>query len=237
MSDEPQPAESTSDSPPTTGVWPHLRAALVAAHIVAVILLAIPDAAGPAARRSAWKNPTVQNELGAWAHRLSGLGWQVEKDALEEQVWGIATTWTRWMIALRKPFEPYTEYAGVRQRWRMFVAPHRHPARLNVDVKESGRWRTVYVARSAERDWLHWKLDHTRTRSMLFRYAWKEYRRHFRRFASWVARQAFEDFPEATDVRVRWYRYRTPTPEEVRSQSIPAGEFRSPAEFSRESMP
>jgi len=130
------------------------------------------------------------------------------------------------MIALRKPFKPYTEYAGVRQRWRMFVAPHRHPATLHVEVQENEQWRTVYVARSSEHTWRGLELDHTRARSMLFRYAWREYRGHYRRFAHYVARWAAEDFPNAAKVRVRWYGFRTPSPEEVKEDRVPEGEFR-----------
>lgn len=206
------------------------------AHIVALILLAIPDAAGPGLRRSAWKNPTVQNELGAWAHRLRAAGWEISKEELEARMWVVAKTWTAWMVAVRAPLQPYTEYAGVRQRWRMFVAPHRHPAKLVIDVESDGQWTPIYTSRSPDLDWDHWTMDHTRMRSMLFRYAWKEYRRFYRSYARWVARRVFEDFPEASRVRVRWYGFRTPTPEEVREDRVPPGRYRQPQIFAREDV-
>lgn len=189
------------------------------------MVMAIPDAAGPAAKRSAWKSATVQNELGSWATRLTELGWPVTKDELEERMWVVATSWTRVAMALRKPLRPYTKWVGVGQRWRMFVAPHRHPATLYIEIRRNRQWVPVYVARSSELDWNAHQLDHTRTRSMLFRYAWKEYRRHYRAFAFWVARQLAEDFPDSQGFRFKWYRFRTPSPEEVREDRIPEGNF------------
>ena len=214
--------------------WPHVRAAFVAAHILAVLILAIPDAAGPAARRSAWKNPTVQGEFDAWSRRLTALGVATSRDELEERVWVAATTWTRFTLALRRPLVPYGDCCGVRQRWRMFVAPQRHPSRLHVDLFEDGRWRPIWIERSGEYDWRAHQFDATRVRSMTFRYAWKEYERHYVQFGRWIAARAAEDFPAATKVRVRLYDFRTPTPEEVQRDAIPRGKFRQRITFELE---
>lgn len=230
-------AESPHEDPPTSQGWlQHLRAAFVLFHIVAIMLLAIPDAAGPAANRSAWKNPTVQNELASYAESLSSLGVEMSKEDFEEHVWNLAQTWTAWMVAVREPLSPYTDYAGVRQRWRMFVAPHRHPATLHIELEDNGQWRPIYVARSSEHTWRGRQLDQTRARSMLFRYAWREYRGHYRRFAQYVARWAAQDFPNATKVRVRWYGFRTPSPEEVKEDRVPPGEFRQTVEVELEAL-
>lgn len=216
------------NAPPSrwTRSWPHLRAALVAAHIIAVVLLAIPDASGVALSRSAWKNPTVQAELEAWAQRLSSVGIQTDTATLEQDVYEAATTWTKGLASVRAPLRPYAQYLGVRQVWRMFVAPHRHPARLHVEVGAPGDWELVYAARSDEHDWRAEQFDHVRVRAMLFRYGWKRYDRSYRRLCRWVARQAAEDFPTASHVRVRMLGFRTPTPQEVDDGDLPKGEFR-----------
>ena len=205
-------------------------------HIVAIVILAIPDTAGPAAKRSAWKNPTVQNELASYTRTFNEMGIAITQEELEQRVWNAAATWTAWMVVLRTPLRPYTDYAGVRQRWRMFVAPHRHPAKLHIDIKIDGQWRPVYVARSPDYNWRGHQLDHTRTRSMLFRYAWKAYRGSYRHFAKWIAAKATHDFPEASEVRVRWYGFRTPSPEEVNEDRVPKGKFRSTLVFTREAL-
>ena len=224
------PSELASDPASTPSrwarAWPHVRALLIAIHIVAVVVLAIPDAGGVALSRKSWKNPTVQAELKAWAQRLSALGLQTDAATLEQDVFEIARSWTEGLAWLRAPVRPYAEYLGVRQTWRMFVAPHRHPAKFQVDVEQDGQWRPVQVARSDQYGWRSHQLDHVRVRSLLFRYGWKRYRRFYRAFAEWIADRAAEDFPAAQRVRVRMVGFRTPTPQEVQSDAIPEGEFR-----------
>ncbi len=222
MSDRPATDSTTA---PRRGVWPHVRAALVAAHILAVIVLAIPDAGGVALNRASWKNPTVQAELRGWAERLSSLGIQTDAPRLEQRVYETARSWTETLAAIRRPLRPYVDIVGVRQTWRMFVAPHRHPGRLHVDIQRDGRWESIQIARSDEHDWRGAQLDHVRARAMVFRYGWKRYRRRYHRLTRWIAARAAEDFPEASHVRVRLHRFRTPTPHEVLTDSVPPGRF------------
>jgi len=60
-------------------------------------------------------------------------------------------------------------------------------------------------------------------RSALFRYAWKHYAKSYLQFVDWIAGHAAVDFPEADLVEVRWRRYRTPSPEQVRDGELPEG--------------
>ena len=60
--------------------WAHVRGALVLLHVVAVLVLALPNTGGSVANRSSWKNPTVQGELRVWASRLSSLGIDTDAD-------------------------------------------------------------------------------------------------------------------------------------------------------------
>ncbi|MCA9707793.1 MAG: hypothetical protein KDK70_18220 [Myxococcales bacterium] len=229
-----------ADRPPTASAWarawPHVRALLIALHIGAVVLLAIPDAGGVALSRSSWKNPTVQAELRAWAERLSSLGVQTDAATLEDDVFAAAQAWTEALATLRAPVQPYADTLGVRQTWRMFVAPHRHPAKLHVDLKEDGRWRPIQIARDDEHGWRGHQLDHVRVRAMLFRYGWARYDWYYRALAKWIATRAAQDFPAASHVRVRMYGFRTPTPQEVRTDAIPQGEFRQVLVFDAEAL-
>ncbi len=226
-----QASPAASDQAPAeqgAGWWPHARALLVTLHIVAVIVLALPSPGGDGMSRKGWKNPTVQAEFTAWSGRLSALGVELTAAELEERLWGFARRYVAWHNGAKRPFKPYATYAGTIQSWRMFVAPHRYPARLHVDIRDApgAAWRPVQIARSREHDWRGGQLNHDRTRAMLFRYGWPQYRRHYRSFARWLAVQAAHDFPEASHVRVRWYGFRTPTPEEVRRGEIPEGKYR-----------
>ena len=52
------------------------------------------------------------------------------------------------------PFQPYYRYLGTAQSWRMFVAPHRYPARLHVEIKRPGEeWETISIFGDPEHAW------------------------------------------------------------------------------------
>lgn len=210
--------------------WAHLRGVLVALHIGAVCLMALPAPEG-GMNRSAWSDPTVQAELLAWHGRLSVLGLDLEAEELEDLLWEFARGYMEGREAVLGPLDPYYRHLGTRQSWRMFVAPHRNPAKLVVAVRTEGTWEVVYRSRDPEADWRAHQLDHTRTRSVTFRYAWKHYQRPYRRFARWLAREAAVDFPEADRIRVYWWRYRTLSPEAVRAGETPEGSVERPTEL------
>ena len=205
---------------PTPPFWLHLRAVLVVLHILAVVLVAIPAPQGGMDRR-AWAEPTVQAEFAAWGVQLRALGVPWTDTDLQEHLWTAATTYMDVRTKVLAPIRPYNRYLGTGQSWRMFVAPHRHPSRLEVAVKEADQWRVVYLQPRPGPDWLEDLLEHDRTRSVLFRYAWPAYRGRHKRLSRWLAHRAAGDFPGASHVRVRWLRQRTPSPVEARTGTIP----------------
>lgn len=200
-------------------MWPHLRAVLVFLHLVAVVTLAIPSLR-VGLDRGSWSDPTVQDELRAWADRLG-----MTPKELEEHAWQFAQGWSRLHERIAWPFEPYRTYVGVRQPWVMFVAPHRHPSRLEIEVLERGEWRRIYRERSSEHEWKRSIFDHDRMRSAIFRFSWDRYAPNYREFSEWAAKEAAVDFPDATLLRVRMYRFRSPAPEEVKQGRIPPGRY------------
>lgn len=197
------------------------RAIFVAAHLVAVGLAAIPAPVGGMSR-AAWKQPTVRGEIEAWAQRLG-----MQTDTLEQGLWDIAVDVMAVRRVALRPFQVYYHRLGAQQSWRMFVAPHRHPSRLHIDLWEGEDWRNVYVQTTAGEHWLEDILEGDRFRSALFRYAWPQYRGPYRHLARWVALRAQEDFPDATRVRLRWHRLATPPPGELRAGAAPEGRFHS----------
>jgi hypothetical protein len=213
-----------------------IRAVLVLVHVVAVCVLATPDLDSTLSRR-AWKHPTVQQELGAWAGRLSGIGVEVAPAELEAWAWTTAVRWTRLRNVIAAPFGPYVEQLGVRQRWHVFAAPHRFPERLAVDVREDGHWREVFVLGSDEHDWRRRQLTHDRMRTAIFRYGWPQYRSNYGRFCAWLAARASHDFPRADTLRCRLQRARTPTPAEARRGERPASEHDNVVEMPVEAAP
>lgn len=195
--------------------WRHVRVWLVGLHVVAILVMAIPNT-GPGLNRSSWRNQTVQDELETWAERLSSLGIEVTPKALEDWAYAQAKRMHTMRSGITAPFEPYRHYVGVRQPWNMFVAPHRHPAVLVVDVRVEGKWRPLYRVRSDEYDYRRAFFDHDRIRAMLFRYGWPVYRTSYDNFARWLAKQIARDVPEADKARMLLERVPTPTPEQAR---------------------
>ena len=216
-------------APPKPSPWAHLRALWLLLHILVVSFMALPAPDG-GMNRKAWADPTVQAEFDAWRQRLGGLGLELSAEELEDQLWTFATAYTDLRDAVLEPLDPYLHHLGTRQSWRMFVAPHRHPAKLVVAVRTDGIWEEVYRSRDPERSWRGAQLDHTRTRSAIFRYAWRHYRSSYSQFADWLARHAAVDFPEAQRLRVYWWRYQTLNPERAAAGEEPEGKVERPLE-------
>jgi hypothetical protein len=210
------------------GVGRHLLAAFVAFHLFAVTFCALPSV-GSGMNRSAWAQPTVQGEFRAWTERFRAFGVEVTVAELEDFLWEFASGYEGVRDQIMRPLRPYFRYTGTWQSWKMFVAPHRYPGRLEIEIDDGGGWQPVYVARSVEHAWLARWFDHDRFRAATFRYAWKHFRGTRRQFADWVADRAAEAFPDARRVRVSFVRYRTRSPDEVRG-GVPAAETREFAE-------
>jgi len=206
-----------SEAGPQTLSWgAHLRGLLVGLHVLAVVLVALPAPEG-GMNRASWADPTVQAEFQAWADRLGALGLDLGPEEIEQQAWTLAQAWTKGRNVVLKPIRPYTRYLGTNQPWRMFVAPHTHPSRLHIELREAEGWRTIYIARDPTLDWRADQLGHDRARSALFRYAWPGYSRSWKQLSRWLAERAAEDFPQATHLRLRFARQQSPSPEEVRA--------------------
>jgi hypothetical protein len=194
----------------------HARAAFIALHLVAVTLVALPAPVG-ATNRATWKEPTVQAELAVWRSRLASVGVDLEPDAFEDALHAWAVDLLEVRAAVLTPFLPYYRYAGTSQSWRMFVAPHTHPARLEVAVERGGAWVTVFRERDPEATWNRRVFTQDRARSLIFRLSWANYRSEYVAFAEWVGRRAAVDFPDATKVRVRFMKRETPSAAEARA--------------------
>lgn len=204
--------------------WPHIRAALVSFHLLAIVLVAIPAPVGGMSRGS-WKEPTVQAELAIWSRIL-----RVPQPVLEKRLYSLASTYMDARSAVLRPIRPYIAATGTDQPWRMFVAPHRYPARYQVQARGPGPfaspeadWQTLFEERSPTYRWRESFFEQERVRSVLFRYAWPEYSGDARRTCEWIAREIRAEDPSRTEVRCRYWKARSPTAREVREGCIPDG--------------
>jgi len=219
-------------------MWPHLRGALILLHIVAVVLAATMCSEGDAAsttaspslrggmQRPAWADPTVQAELDGWYAVATSAGVRVSRQGFEDALWRAAVRLMDTRRALLAPLAPYHHYCGTDQSWRMFVAPQRFPSRLWIEVEQAGEYRPIYIARDPAHTWNAAILDHDRMRTLIFLMGWPAYDDTYARWVEWVARQVAVDFPDATRLRTRYARQRSPTPAEARRGAAAEVTFR-----------
>ncbi len=213
--------------PTPLGWFAHLRGLLVALHLVAVTLMALP-AVGEGMSRWAWQDPTVQEEFADWTARFNSWGIHVTQQQLEDGLFDTASAYESVRDQALAPFGRYYDWCGTYQSWRMFVGPHRYPSRLHIDVEENGTSRPIYVKSDPDHTWMASQLEHYRMRPFLYRLSWFRYVPAFPDFdqlARWVAARAAHDFPEASRVRVRFFKFRTPSPDEVKAGQPVTGEF------------
>ncbi len=206
--------------------WPELRAAFVLFHVLTVLALGFPAPVG-VTNRSSWKDPSVKDELHTVASRVRLLGIEMTDAQFEDLIFQVAKKYNSFRKRFTAPFKPYARYCGVRQSWRMFSAPHRYPTISSIDVRENGAWKPVYVARSEEHTWMRQRFEHHRMRRVLFLHGWKKYRRSYRGFSQWVAREATRDFPEAQKVRIRQLKKKSRSPEDFRTGKTHKGKFQN----------
>ncbi len=193
-----------------------LLALAVSAHLAVIALQAFPSPAG-GVNRAAWRDPAVQAELQTWAARMG-----LSPRALEERLWTLSTGWAQLRYDVLRPFWAYYRFAGTAQSWKMFVAPHTFPTRLQIEVRREGNgWERVYLERSPDARWLAGTLSNDRLRATIFRMGWPQYAELRRDFSAWVAEQAARDLPDARQVRISFLKERTRSPHEVRAGVSP----------------
>jgi hypothetical protein len=200
--------------------WPTVRAAFVAFHLVAITISALPTAEG-GMNRAQWRDPTVQGEFAAWATRL-----HMEKSEFEEGIWRFAVGWQSIYTVLMKPVRPYESLAGTGQNWKMFVAPHTYPTALEISVaSKAGDWAVLYSERDRTAAWRKGTLGVERLRSATFRWGWPSYASAWSNACLALSRLALADFPDADQVRCRFWKAKSPSPQEAAAGVDPPGRW------------
>lgn len=215
-------------------LWPRARAALIALHVLAIVVLSLP--AGNIANPATWESPSLKADFASWAGRLRGLGVDTTPQSFQAAMWRLATRYLSLRGRVVAPFALYGELSGAAQGWAMFASPQRHPAEVHVDIREAGGFRPLFRPRSDEHAWRRQVLDHNRVRKYVGRFARGFDRRDYDQLARWLAVQAARDFPGARQVRVQLYRYSTLGPADVRAGRQPAGTYEEPRIFDAEAL-
>lgn len=193
--------------------WLHTRAALIALHLAAILLLSLPGE-GLLGNPQRWSSPTTAKEMATWADTLTRWGTPTTGPELTRQLQGFSE---RYLAVRRKvlwPFLRYESATGATQSWGMFASPRRVPTETVVEIREHGQWRTLFVPRSGEYNYRAAELEHNRVRKLFGRFGRSP--QLFDAVARWIAVQALRDHPEADHVRVTLYEFDTLPPERVR---------------------
>lgn len=206
----------------THPAWPHARAALIAAHVVGVVLASIPAPSSYGTKDSAWSQPTVRGEVEAWARRFSSVGLDVTPDGLASTLQGVSRAWRDGRRALLAPWLFVQRHTGTTQTWTMFTAPDRHPTVFSLELKRGDRFDPVYVLGDDAHRWRSDLLDEHRVRRAMFSFGWHDDPARFERFCDRVAALAFVDHPDANAARCRLVRTTTLDPDELRARKAPA---------------
>lgn len=197
-------------SSPSPDRVPALRAALLAVVVFVHGVAASPLPPSPTTAK-ALSNPIAVEELDGWVKVLGGLGIQTTRPRLTELAIRSSEVTSELRDAVVKPFRPLLRITGTGQGWGLFTYPNTHPHRLVIEVERDGEFQVVYRALDPEHDYLEPQLTFRRVRGVYDDNASKV-RPSYESFARWVARQAFEDWPDATRVRVKMIRTHVVTP-------------------------
>lgn len=186
--------------------WDHVRAVVIAAHLTAVTLAAVPSSDTPAKVRQA--------DVAPWLPVAKAL--HVASTTAELRTWvvGFATRFGHARAAVLTPFLPYYRLCGTQQRWLMFGSIDVDTARLEVDLHEDGVWTPLYVDGVGPR-WRTGMMDEERIRTLRNTFAQGQDQRAWDRFVDWLAARAHEDHPSADMLRARYRHIRLPKPEAV----------------------
>lgn len=196
-------------SPPEDRV-PTLRAALLAVVVFVHGVAASPLPPSPTTAK-ALSNPIAIEELDGWVRLLSGVGVTTNRAQLTELAIESSVVTSELRGAVIKPFRPLMRITGTGQGWGLFTYPNTHPHRLVIEVERDGEFQVVYRALDPEHTYLEPQLTFRRVRGVYDDNASKV-RPSYESFARWVARHAFEDWPDATRVRVKMIRTHVVTP-------------------------
>lgn len=189
----------------------HVVAAFVLYHCAAITISATPSA-GEGLDRSSWSDPTVQDEFDRWA------GWLGMPSAqLQDEAYAIAKRAARLRGTALRPFSTYLSFLGIKQAWKMFVAPHRYPTRFEIQARVDGQWQPRFLEGDPTARWNGAAFATEPWRSLLFRWGWPMYAGNYKLGCRRLAQRMFAEEPQVEQVRCRIQKFRTLSPKEARA--------------------
>jgi len=189
------------------------RRAFLIAIAVAVHGLAaapLPSRMRPHERTS----PDSLEEVKRWTEALNSFGIGVSEEGLMDFSFKAGEVATSSRNFFLKPFRPVFKFTGTGQAWGLFTHPDRYPDFLEIYGEDEDGWGLLFKIYDTEHDFMADQLAYRRIRG-LWDGSSNRPKASYNFFVDWVARNAFEEFPDLKSVRVQFRRTRTFTPSET----------------------
>lgn len=187
-------------------MWDHLRAALVALHLLAITLPALPIPRGVS--RADLDGPGL-----SLLHEATGRPEDALGDALHARLQSL--------LAVRRaalaPLQPYYRLCGTGQSWSMFGVLNHTPARLEIDIDRGDGWEPLYHAHDPDHAWRRRLWTQERMRGFINDFSWRRHKPRLAQLADWLAQEIPEDVPGALRVRVQMRQRPLPDPAALRA--------------------
>lgn len=193
----------------------HLRALFVAFHVIAVLILALPQP-GSFMHERMWRRPPAQAAFRSASDAARAVGADLSPAEVQDIAWAVGSAWQRARRRTVRHLDRYVTLCGVKQGWSMFADVPETSGRLEVEVERGGAWAPAYISQDPGHDWRGGELRQERLRAFISDFSWRRRKGTFPRFAEALGRRAAADFPDATRLRARMRTVHFPDPATLR---------------------
>src|SRR6186713_713689 len=144
--------------------WKKLRALLIIVAIGFNVLGAYPTPGDVTEEKL--REGVAKNELARWVSRLRSFGFDTDAERLGRWYAGFANGLNAVRNFVMSPIQPFMDFTGTQQGWRLFSLPNERPHVLRVVGERRGKRRVLYETWSPSRTFLAETLEFRRVRAL-----------------------------------------------------------------------
>jgi hypothetical protein len=193
--------------------WDHLRGVVIALVLVAHGVYALP--LPPALTEKRVSEPSFQEDIDIWMRLVHALHVPLDRQQVERIALDGSRALHTLHTTLKAPFAPVMSLVGANQSWALFASTSTKTDRLEVSIQRGAdaEWEVLLRRLDPCCTWRESMLEYRRIRGV-----WDGQRDvarpGYKGLAKWLAACMFDEFPDATAVRVRLVREHVPLPGE-----------------------
>jgi len=144
--------------------WKKLRALVIIVAIGFNVLGAYPTPGDVTEEKL--REGVAKNELARWVSRLRSFGIDTDAERLGRWYAGFANGLNGVRNFVMSPIQPFMDFTGTQQGWRLFSLPNERPHVLRVVGERKGKRRVLYETWSPSRTFLAGTLEFRRVRAL-----------------------------------------------------------------------